>query len=458
VIELIVVFVGLLVYACLPSALKEKIVVKVGILVLVVGWFGYSQVASGLSWPQLGIRTDDWFAGIRPVILLMVVGVIIMLLFAALRTPRTLKWNSHMTISALLYPLFGFAQQFLILGYLNMKMTSLGWSPIPIAIVTAIAFMLLHVPNRWLMPATVVLGFIFSLLYQHEPNLIAFGIAHGWLGLLYYFWVMDEDPIQKIVEQLRGRGKGAIARKIGYPVLAIGSAVVTWFGIYAMRSYLLPFENASFAAAVLFVILLVHEMGHWLAMARHRMYCLMVFTPLIGGVIFSKKIEAQVEELPWYEQMHIFLAGVYGQFVFVGISCALTLLQQFTVSEFQIILLLNGWIILINLIPLGFLDGGRFIRKLLQSTPRVARKEFVIRLGIFVFGFGGVVNFIFKTGFFFLLLVYFWSLMLTEFKLRKERASEYDWRALDYQQRRKSYLLYIGCLTIAFVLFGFSKS
>lgn len=203
--ELSIVFIGLVAYAFLPSKWKELIVVKVGILVLVMGWLGYSQLSSGYTWPKLGIRTDDWWAGVRPVVQLMIIGVFLMYLYATIRTPTTLKWNRHMTSCVFLYPLLGFAQQFLILGFLNVKMAALGWSPIPIAFVTAIGFMLLHVPNRWLMPATVVLGFIFSLLYQNNPNLIAFGIAHGWLGLLYYFWVMDEDPIQKIIDQLKKR-------------------------------------------------------------------------------------------------------------------------------------------------------------------------------------------------------------------------------------------------------------
>jgi uncharacterized protein len=192
-IQLGIVFVGLFVYAILPSKWKKIFWVNLIILVPVTGLIIYSQISSGFTLHQLGIRTDNWFAGAGMAALFTGIAAAIMLISAIIR--GTLKWNWNMTISVPLYPLWGCLQQFLILSFINVRLMELGIAPIGTAVVTALAFMLLHVPDRWLMPATFVLGFSFSLMFQYEPNLLTFGISHGWLGILYYYWVINKDPI-----------------------------------------------------------------------------------------------------------------------------------------------------------------------------------------------------------------------------------------------------------------------
>jgi hypothetical protein len=191
--ELILVFGVLLIYAFLPSKLKKIFWVNLAILVPACVWIIYSQINSGYSLQQLGIRTDNWFAGLSNYLGLFLGLGWLMLIIGLFR--KQLKWNWHMTISLFLYPLWGCAQQFLILSYINVRLMEFSW-PAPLtAVITGLAFMSLHVPDKWLMPATLVLGCCFSLLFQQEPNLLWLGITHGWLGILYYYWVIGKDPI-----------------------------------------------------------------------------------------------------------------------------------------------------------------------------------------------------------------------------------------------------------------------
>jgi uncharacterized protein len=192
-LELLIGLAGIATYAILPSRLKRIFWFNLIILVPTGGFIIWRQLASGYTWPQLGIRTDGWLTGVMPVALFVANAACVMAAIAVAH--NRFRWTRNMSISAALYPLWGCAQQFLILSFINVRLQALHWSEFPVAVVTALAFMALHVPDRWLMPATFILGFVFSLLFQLEPNLIALGFAHGWLGLLYYYWVMNKDPL-----------------------------------------------------------------------------------------------------------------------------------------------------------------------------------------------------------------------------------------------------------------------
>lgn len=191
--ELILGLGALAVYAFLPSKLKRSLGVNIAILAPLAVLIIWSQLTSGYTWPQMGIRTDGWTTGALPVALFAANAAMLLVGIAVAKKRFTL--NRNMLFAALVYPLWGIAQQFLILSFINVRLMDLHWPGVLIALVSAVAYMLLHYPDRWLMPATVVLGFAFSLLFQLEPNLIALGITHAWLGILYYYWIMGKDPI-----------------------------------------------------------------------------------------------------------------------------------------------------------------------------------------------------------------------------------------------------------------------
>ena len=38
------------------------------------------------------------------------------------------------------------------------------------------------------------LGLLFTPLYLHRQSLLPLGVAHGWLGVLAYYWLLGRDP------------------------------------------------------------------------------------------------------------------------------------------------------------------------------------------------------------------------------------------------------------------------
>lgn len=96
-----------------------------------------------------------------------------------------------------LYPLWGWTQQFLVQRMLAANLTEARgtWgSPYVVAPVAALAFGATHVPNWRLAAATTAMGLAFTPLYLKHRNLWPIGLAHGVLGVLFYYWVLDRDP------------------------------------------------------------------------------------------------------------------------------------------------------------------------------------------------------------------------------------------------------------------------
>ena len=101
------------------------------------------------------------------------------------------------------------------------------------------------------------------------------------------------------------------------------------------------------------LITLVHEIGHAVAIrAKGLRAGYMVFIPFIGGAVTLKDQPHSV-----YDDAQIGLAGP-----FAGTLASLVALQIFkwTANPLYLLIALTGFILnLINLLPIGMLDGGR---------------------------------------------------------------------------------------------------
>ena len=103
----------------------------------------------------------------------------------------------HMLPLLLLYPIWGVIQQFLVQAMVVNNLSpisgrsSLRWTVI---VVAAMLFGLVHMPDVKLMVATFCLGLAFTPIYLRWRNLWPLGVYHGWLGVIFYFWVLHRDP------------------------------------------------------------------------------------------------------------------------------------------------------------------------------------------------------------------------------------------------------------------------
>lgn len=129
-------------------------------------------------------------------------GIIAMAFFGSLHGNFTLP--PHLWILIILYPIWGTIQQFLVQGLVvrNLSLTKLGSHSIFLVLLGAILFGVVHAPNILFMLATFCLGLLFVPLYLRFRNLLPLGLFHGWLGSLFYLWVLGHDPWRDLVNTL----------------------------------------------------------------------------------------------------------------------------------------------------------------------------------------------------------------------------------------------------------------
>lgn len=106
------------------------------------------------------------------------------------------RFPKHVVSLFVLFPIWGVVQQFLMLaivaGNLN-RIERLGHRRAIVVAITALIFGLLHAYDLRLAGATFVFECAIAPLYLRRRNLWPLGILHGWLGALFYLWVLGRD-------------------------------------------------------------------------------------------------------------------------------------------------------------------------------------------------------------------------------------------------------------------------
>lgn len=150
-----------------------------------------------------GIRTDNLSASLRLVLPFLLVSVLAVTAYAAIQ--HTFSLPLHFLVIALIYPVWGVVQQFLIQAMITRNLNDLGWSRPVVLILSAVLFGIVHWPDPMLMGLTCVSGIAWSFIYLKVPNLISLGVCHGFLGALVYYLVLNRDPWMELF------GKGALS-------------------------------------------------------------------------------------------------------------------------------------------------------------------------------------------------------------------------------------------------------
>ena len=137
-------------------------------------------------------------AGFRPTFKFLSLPSILFLAFTLIfgGVQGYLVFSWHIIPVLVLYPIWGTLQQFLIIslfgGNLLTVQTSLGLKSI--ILVTALLFAVVHFPSIPLVLGTFVLALGYMYLFEKYKNLWALGLFHGWLGAIFYFFVLGRDP------------------------------------------------------------------------------------------------------------------------------------------------------------------------------------------------------------------------------------------------------------------------
>ena len=114
----------------------------------------------------------------------------------------TLEVDADLLPLLALYPVWGVVQQTLVQGFVTRHLDDAGLSPWVVTPLSALAFGSVHVPNWKLTAATTALGAAYAPLYLRHRNVWPLGLYHGWLGAVYYRWVLDRNPWQEILDEV----------------------------------------------------------------------------------------------------------------------------------------------------------------------------------------------------------------------------------------------------------------
>jgi Zn-dependent protease len=156
-------------------------------------------------------------------------------------------------------------------------------------------------------------------------------------------------------------------------LIIMGLAVISFLAFYYLFEW--------FIAVSLFIILLIHETGHLLALrAFHLKAHGLFFIPLVGAAVLPK------EEFPSPEIEAAVALGGPAAGLSVNVTALVIDPPRFIFGIFYLIILLNFLINLLNLLPILPLDGGRIARAVLLRG-----KKSMILAGIVTVGIGALL-------------------------------------------------------------------
>ena len=148
----------------------------------------------------------DWgfrFDNFKQVLILVLPFTIVSILsfFVIGSFQRTINLTWHIIPLLITYPIWGVIQQFLIIGLFagNLNdLKSIKLKKSSIIIITALFFSVVHYPSFWLIIGTLILALFYSYVYLKAKNIYVLGLLHGWLGALFYYTVVNQDPFADV--------------------------------------------------------------------------------------------------------------------------------------------------------------------------------------------------------------------------------------------------------------------
>ena len=145
---------------------------------------------------------NDWgfgFVGFGSSVKIILIPAMIMTLLSIWygTSQDQLIFNWHIIPIMVLYPLWGTVQQFLIISLFGGNLAQIEKPRISLVVIiglTSTLFSVVHYPSTQLIGATFLLAIFYMLIFLRFKNLWALGLFHGWLGCIFYFFVLGRDP------------------------------------------------------------------------------------------------------------------------------------------------------------------------------------------------------------------------------------------------------------------------
>ena len=171
-------------------------------IVLGTGWLGYVLWRAGTpgvlaAW---GMQRRGFAACARAAAVALAVGLAAT---AAIGCARgTFVLDGNLLPLLLVYPIWGWVQQLLVLGVAVGNLERLGVGRGWLVAIAGCGFAAVHLPDWPLCGATLLLGLVCCALFLRFRNLWPLGVLHGWLGACFYRWVLARDPWAELLAAL----------------------------------------------------------------------------------------------------------------------------------------------------------------------------------------------------------------------------------------------------------------
>ena len=237
-------------------------------------------------------------------------------------------------------------------------------------------------------------------------------------------------------------------------VLATVTAALSYW-VFVHWAGWLHLRDPHFIAQTLLIAIVVHELALWVMLELNRMPSLLVFGTFIGGAITLSKKGGRAESLRWSRLAAIFLAGVIGNLIAVAgyyVGGHLGWNDRLAVSRF---LNLNGQLIVVNLLPIPFLDGGGFAKLLFDSVAEEQDMNYVRIIGL-VIGLPILALALFRSSGW-LILITFLLLGLQFFARHDDPNGSHSRLAMTVQQQRWWTVCYTGLMIIGALMYAFTS-
>ncbi|WP_430467495.1 CPBP family intramembrane glutamic endopeptidase [Winogradskyella ouciana] len=160
-------------------------------------YYRYSKDKNVLT--DWGFRWDNFKTVLRLMLPFALISILSFFVIGYVQGTINLTW--HIIPLLITYPIWGSIQQFLTIGLLAgnlMDFRKVKLNKNFIILVTAVFFSIVHYPSVWLMLGTFVLALVYGYIYLKGKNIYVLGLFHGWLGALFYYTVVNQDPFADV--------------------------------------------------------------------------------------------------------------------------------------------------------------------------------------------------------------------------------------------------------------------
>jgi uncharacterized protein len=150
-----------------------------------------------------GFRRDTFKASFLQLLPFAVLCVVQFFVYGWIQKSFIIHW--HIIPTLLLYPLWGFVQQFLIVALLAgnlIEIKEFSKSRWRIILITTTVFSIVHYPSLMLMAGTFILALVYTPSYLKYRNVWTLGLFHGWLACFFYFFVLGRDAWEEVLNTL----------------------------------------------------------------------------------------------------------------------------------------------------------------------------------------------------------------------------------------------------------------